>query len=148
MMFHFSYNNIKIIFKINLNYIFNGCEHHSTFTLVCLLFEIIIHIFLIQITSIWVLGKQEKTNLQNTKNFQVNMKVNTSGLLILTKILGLFFQPQDSLSFKSESSATHRIRDIVLFFCDMTNLLSSLDYNPNLYLLFEALKIFDKCADH
>ena len=52
----------------------NWCGHHTTFTLVSTLFEIIIPIFIIQITLIWVPPSrsektEKKTKFQNTIKF-------------------------------------------------------------------------------
>ena len=98
----------------NIGFKFNWSGHHTTFTLVSPLFEIIIYIFFIQVTSIWVspsriekFGKNKK--LQNTKNLQVNIYLR---FFFFAKILWYLFYSLGSLSFKSQCSATYQRRDM------------------------------------
>ena len=94
-------------------------EHHMTFTLVSLLFEIIIQIFFFQITSIWISSKPFWENQKRAKRlnryswfYSLNLKL----YLLATNIK--VSKPKSLRLTMSEMWAFK-----ILFKCDTTNLL-------------------------
>ena len=125
--------------------IINWCGHHTTFTLVFLLFYNIIPISFIQLTSICVSPSRfEKTRKKDKIAKYQNpssIKRCAAGSSILGKILWYSFS--SSLSFKCQSSATCRRGEMYYYNIYFATLLIY-----TLVLYFNQIKIYTRLSTY